>query len=69
LKLNKVIWVALMLLVVGGLNWGLVGLYKFDLVCKRRSKIAAGGALKTRHLLPTYSMTLSVSIAFYLALG
>ena len=25
-------WVALILLVVGGLNWGLVGLFEFDLV-------------------------------------
>ena len=32
LKLNMVMWVALILLVVGGLNWGLVGLFKFDLV-------------------------------------
>ena len=32
LKLNTGIWVALILLVVGGLNWGLVGLFKFDLV-------------------------------------
>jgi uncharacterized membrane protein YuzA (DUF378 family) len=32
LKLNIVMWVALMLLVIGGLNWGLVGLFKFDLV-------------------------------------
>ena len=34
LKLNTVIWVALMLLVVGGLNWGFVGLFKFDLVAR-----------------------------------
>ena len=34
LKLNTGIWVALMLLVVGGLNWGLVGLFKFDLVAR-----------------------------------
>lgn len=25
-------WIALLLVVVGGLNWGLVGLLKFDLV-------------------------------------
>ena len=25
-------WVSLVLVVVGGLNWGLVGLFKFDLV-------------------------------------
>jgi len=32
LKLDTVLGVALMLLIVGGLNWGLVGLFKFDLV-------------------------------------
>jgi uncharacterized membrane protein YuzA (DUF378 family) len=31
-KLNAVDWVALVLLVVGGLNWGLVGFFNFDLV-------------------------------------
>ncbi len=29
---NAVDWIALVLLVVGGLNWGLVGLFSFDLV-------------------------------------
>lgn len=29
---NTVDWIALVLLVVGGLNWGLVGLFSFDLV-------------------------------------
>ena len=32
LKLSPVGWVALMLIVVGGLNWGLVGLFDFNLV-------------------------------------
>jgi len=32
LKPNTIMWIALMLLIVGGLNWGLVGLFKFDLV-------------------------------------
>ena len=31
-KLNGLDWIALVLLVIGGLNWGLVGLFKFDLV-------------------------------------
>lgn len=31
-KLNTLDWVALVLLVIGGLNWGLVGLFRFDLV-------------------------------------
>lgn len=25
-------WIALVLVIVGGLNWGLVGLFRFDLV-------------------------------------
>ena len=29
---NTLDWIALILVVVGGLNWGLVGLLKFDLV-------------------------------------
>lgn len=31
-KLNALDWVALVLLIIGGLNWGLVGLFDFDLV-------------------------------------
>jgi uncharacterized membrane protein YuzA (DUF378 family) len=31
-KLNGTEWLALILVVVGGLNWGLVGLLNFDLV-------------------------------------
>lgn len=31
-KLNAVDWLALVLVIVGGLNWGLVGLLDFDLV-------------------------------------
>jgi len=31
-KLNVLDWIVLVLVVVGGLNWGLVGLLKFDLV-------------------------------------
>lgn len=30
--LNAVDWVAMVLLVVGGINWGLIGLFGFDLV-------------------------------------
>lgn len=32
MKLTAVDWIALILLIVGGLNWGLVGLLGFDLV-------------------------------------
>lgn len=31
-KLNVFDWIALILVVVGALNWGLVGAFKFDLV-------------------------------------
>jgi uncharacterized membrane protein YuzA (DUF378 family) len=32
MKMSTLDWVAMVLLVVGGLNWGLVGLLNFDLV-------------------------------------
>lgn len=31
-NLNALDWLALILVIVGGLNWGLVGFFKFDLV-------------------------------------
>ncbi|UCE28356.1 MAG: DUF378 domain-containing protein [Candidatus Coatesbacteria bacterium] len=31
-NLNALDWIALILVVVGGLNWGLVGIFGFDLV-------------------------------------
>ena len=31
-KMNTLDWIALILIVVGRLNWGLVGLFQFDLV-------------------------------------
>jgi len=31
-KLNVFDWIALILVIVGGLNWGLIGAFKFDLV-------------------------------------
>ncbi|MHB1324369.1 MAG: DUF378 domain-containing protein [Coriobacteriia bacterium] len=32
--MNALDWIALTLLVVGGVNWGLVGLFQFDLVAE-----------------------------------
>lgn len=32
MKKNGLDWIALVLVIVGGLNWGLVGLFKLDLV-------------------------------------
>lgn len=32
MKMNALDWVAFVILVIGGLNWGLVGLLNFDLV-------------------------------------
>ena len=31
-KLNGLDWLSLILVIIGGLNWGLVGAFKFDLV-------------------------------------
>lgn len=31
-RLNALDWIALVLLIVGGINWGLVGLFNFDAV-------------------------------------
>lgn len=32
MKKSVLDWIALILLIIGGLNWGLVGIFKFDLV-------------------------------------
>lgn len=32
MKMNALDWIVLILVVVGGLNWGLVGIFDFDLV-------------------------------------
>lgn len=32
MKLNVIDWLAIVLVIVGGVNWGLVGLFNFDLV-------------------------------------
>jgi len=32
MKLNVIDWIAMVLVIVGGLNWGLIGLADFDLV-------------------------------------
>lgn len=32
MKLNAIDWVAMVLVIVGGLNWGLVGAFKYNLV-------------------------------------
>ena len=31
-KLSTLDWIALILVIIGGLNWGLVGIFGFDLV-------------------------------------
>lgn len=33
-KMSIIDWIAMILVVIGGLNWGLVGAFKFDLVAK-----------------------------------
>ena len=32
MKMNSLSWVTMTLMIIGGLNWGLVGLFNFDLV-------------------------------------
>ncbi len=32
MRFNSVDWVAYVLVIIGGLNWGLIGLFKFNLV-------------------------------------
>lgn len=34
MKMNPIDWLAFILVIVGGLNWGLIGLFKFDLVAE-----------------------------------
>lgn len=41
-KLSVLDWIALILIVVGGLNWGLVGAFDFNLVA---AIFGAGGAI------------------------
>jgi len=31
-KMNSLDWIVFVLLIIGGINWGLVGLFSFDLV-------------------------------------
>lgn len=31
-KMSPVSWIAVILVIIGGLNWGLVGFFKYDLV-------------------------------------
>ncbi len=39
-KLNSIEWLVLVLVIVGGLNWGLVGLLNFDLVATILGKMS-----------------------------
>jgi len=32
MKMSTLDWIAMLLLIIGGLNWGLIGLFEFDLV-------------------------------------
>lgn len=32
MKMNAMDWISMILLVIGGLNWGLVGIFDYDLV-------------------------------------
>jgi uncharacterized membrane protein YuzA (DUF378 family) len=41
MKRNALLWVTLVLVLVGGLNWGLVGVAHFDLVAAVLGKMTA----------------------------
>ena len=32
MKMGVISWIAMILLIIGGLNWGLVGLFEFDII-------------------------------------
>jgi uncharacterized membrane protein YuzA (DUF378 family) len=40
-RMNAVDWLAMTLLIIGGLNWGLVGLFNFDLVATLFGQMSA----------------------------
>jgi uncharacterized membrane protein YuzA (DUF378 family) len=37
-NISPIVWISLVLLVIGGINWGLVGLFEFDLVAAMAGK-------------------------------
>ena len=41
MKMNSLDWIALVLVVIGGINWGLVGLFEFDLVASLLGEMTA----------------------------
>jgi len=41
MKRNALLWITLILVLIGGLNWGLVGLFRFDLVAAVLGKMSA----------------------------
>lgn len=41
MKMNVIDWIACVLVVVGALNWGLMGLFNFNLVATLLGEIAA----------------------------
>jgi uncharacterized membrane protein YuzA (DUF378 family) len=40
-RMNAIDWISMALLIVGGLNWGLVGLFNFDLVATLFGEMSA----------------------------
>ncbi len=40
-KLSGLNWIAIILLIIGGINWGLVGLFDFDLLSVLFGKMTA----------------------------
>lgn len=40
-RMNALDWIAMTLLIIGGLNWGLVGLFEYDLVARLFGEMSA----------------------------
>lgn len=41
MKMNSFDWVALVLLAIGGINWGLIGLFEFNLLAELFGELSA----------------------------
>ncbi len=44
-RINAIDWIAMVLLIIGGLNWGLVGLFNYDLVAALFGHMTTGSRI------------------------
>lgn len=65
MKMNWLDWVVMILVVVGGLNWGLVGFFKFDLV----AKIFGEGAMLSRIVYDLVGVAALYQLAKFFMMG